>query len=1079
MAGAQLVTPNSLFQSLPASLLGLDTSEPANAILGQFLTNWLKQNVIQPVTGISPTDPIWSATLYTNMTDFGAMMTNLNSAANSRGISNMMQLQASARYQFLEGWQRTATSREAFAAMSPEERGGFSNYDAFIQHKTQGMMDNQMLTMLMTSGAWDPTGKLMASAYVRQASSNAAREAMWRGEKDFQRQADAVANVFLDDQLKLDYNKRDYGLMTMNESAAVLAAMTKNRGLMDYSPGSRKELDRIRADMNSGAITAAEGGQQMEAEMKRATQALRERLQGLTTAMSPLKDFFGDDVPNMIRFLEELTGKSFATLDAGTIQDLTRRVSNGMSTGLYTAGQLQAVSKQLSKSISQMDVPFYMDTSADEMAVTMLNTLNAGITPALMSDATFRNVVTERTMRHAASPFANNISLAYSNWKRKREEDDRRENQGKEEKDWQRTDTSLATFQAQYDALISSGATAEAAMLQLSRTSSIQQMAKQGYGFSGYEIAMQNGLGARMADAQALRDRVLRAASSRDTKAESQAVLDVYNMFTEATEDRKGMTTQAIVERLKGMENSTDAREQLLSQTFRTMSTDKAWMPLFTDLMIQSAQVDANVKTENAERIRARTEFISTLFGDIGTNASTLNEAIFNTLLGDRGSGMDLEKTVTKLQGKTQLTALAQSAGIDIKTDIPNIQTMLKVDQRMLDVAIDKIRNDSSLSDEQKEARIEEEKYRTYKISLANAKKYMVDVIDSPRRAAVLQPYMDAANKALESGRTDKEALRTFDMFQKAASLSTESLELFAAEELTRTGKNSGRTLRRFVQSTSERYQTLVDARTEVNKIMQNDKLSDEEKQKRLLDKIRKNEITVKNAAGKTVNIMDVIMPSWKEGFLEAQAADKKAGKGSTENVDALIKKAGGRLMAYIGQSESDFFFSEARTRGAYQKFTYGSEVDKAKFKESTDKALDILQSSMGKENFEKVVRGKDNQMTSAGQLAHQDFVQNVLSDRKSTKEWVDEHFKGYSEEARKNILQAYDTLLTDVRAAGPMSAESPGTMSIEDLMHKALGDGEIFRTLDKSINKLSDMLAQIPAFIKGAAEKWQIDMKG
>ena len=75
MAGEpQLTTLNSLFQQVPGGLLGLDMSDPANAMLGKILTDWLKQNVVQPLTGLSPTDPIWGATLYTNMTDFGVMI---------------------------------------------------------------------------------------------------------------------------------------------------------------------------------------------------------------------------------------------------------------------------------------------------------------------------------------------------------------------------------------------------------------------------------------------------------------------------------------------------------------------------------------------------------------------------------------------------------------------------------------------------------------------------------------------------------------------------------------------------------------------------------------------------------------------------------------------------------------------------------------------------------------------------------------------------------------------------------------------------------------------------------------------
>lgn len=764
----QLVTPNSLLQQLPAALLGLDMSDPSSAMAAQYLNNWLKTNIIQPLTGISPNDSLWGATLYSNMTDFGNVMYGMNSGVNSRGIQNMLQLQAAARFQFLEGWQRTATTPEMFAAMSPEEKGGFKDYEAFIEHKTQGMMDNSLLTFLMQSGHWDPTGKMMATAYVKQASSNVARESMWRGDRDFLRAADAVANVFMDDKLELDYNKRDYGQMTMNESAAVLAAMTKNRDLTDFSP-NRQKMNQLRQQIADGGedFLIENNGEttNMESMMKSATQALRDRLKGLTEAMSPLKDFFGDDVPNMIKFLEELSGKSFSELDNGTVANLTRQVSNGLATGLYTADQMRAVSKTLNQSLSQMDTPFYMDTASNAIAQTMLTTVNAGITPSLMNDTTFRNVVSERTIRHAASPFANNINLAYSNWRFRIEEAAAAKGNTIANGRLAESEVSMAKFQAAYNELVQSGKmTAERAMLELSGAPDVYTMSRIGYSHSGYEIASKAGMGATMANAEALRVRMDRVIATRSNADESRALARVYKMFTDEKE-RGGLNTEGVIEQLNSWELSEDSEQRMMSRMYKSMVNDKQFQPLLTDLHIQGAALDAKRVTDRAEQTRLRTEFVGKLFGDIDVNASSLNDLIFNTLLGDRGQGMDLEKQIEALKGKTEWTELAKAAGLD-QEDVQNVQAILRSSQMAID-----------------EGMPQKERDKEIRTGLKNARQYITEIgTEGKARRDALRPYLEEFRAAFDedSNFSQEEKENAIANYRFASGLTTEVLELFA-----------------------------------------------------------------------------------------------------------------------------------------------------------------------------------------------------------------------------------------------------------------------------------------------------------
>lgn len=1060
MANPQVTTLNSLLQSLPASLLGMDMSDPSNAMLGQIINNWLKQNIIQPVTGISPTDSIWSATLYTNMTDFGALMNNMNSAANSQGLINMRQMQESARYQFLEGWQRTATTREAFNAMTTEQRGGFSDYEAFIEHKTQGMMDNQILRMLMQAGGFDPTGKLMASDYVRQASANVARDAMWRGERDFQQQAEAVGRIFMGDDLRMDYNKRDYGLMTMNESSAVLAAMTRDRGLMDFAPGARGEINRIKEGMKAGTISEDAGADQITAQMKAATEALRERLKGLTTAMAPLKDFFGDDVPNMIRFLEELSGKSFSELNSDTISNLTRRVSNSLATGIYTADQMRSVTKALNQSVSQMDVPFYLDTVTPTIADTMLSTVNAGITPELMSDQTFRSVVSERTLRHAASPFANSMNLAYSNWKWNRER--AAIDAGGTAAD---ADVSFETFRQMYGQLTSGDnrMTAENAMLELSGANSWQEMAKLGYEHSGYTIATREGLGALMADTESLRSRVEIAAATRDTVAEQDAIMGVYNRLTNE-EARNGLTAQGMIEQIMGWEHSTNANERNMYAAYKTMSTDKAWMPLMADMSIEAAKVDAGIRTRNAEINRKRTDFIGQLFGDL-TNASNRNELIFNMLLGENFKGANIDEQLQKIRGISDMGDLANKAGID-EADIANMQVILQSGKREIQAI--------GGGFDEKGNPLTQEGKRMQRQYLEIAKEYMTNVaISGKEYGASLTPYLTAA-KALNPEDTSADAQLTWKTLGYASSLSKEVLDLFAEEDRSKK-QEAGTALRTFIRDKEKDFQEVQKAGKDLRDF--NTKWSDPEKRTEKLRQTLGNIVSGKKTVGFSkdlVETLDIVAPEWRSQWQEALATDDRTKDKDKKASTAFINDLWGRVSDYVGRDERAYIRGEITSQSAYQRLQF-SETGKALLKREADVSQRLKEDTALGSKFWRTEGG--NKSATFGQKVMDLFNEQVVTGKQDMNKFM-ENFSDLKEDQQKNIRTMFQGLLDDAKQLGIQNTEAVSTVSVEDLMSRALGVGGVLEKLDQSIQGLSNMLTQIPAFIKGAAEKWNIKME-
>lgn len=1032
MAEPFVVTPNSLFQRIPASLLGLDLSDPGAAMISQLITSWLKQNIVEPVTGISPSDPLWGATLYTNMTGFGTMMQGLNAAANSRGLQNMMQMQAAARFQFLESWQRTATTPEMFAAMSPEARGGFSDYEAFIEHKTQGMMDNQILSMLMQSGIWDPTGKMMASAYIKEASSNIAREGLWRGQKDYMEKADAVSQIFMNpDTLKLDYRKSDYGSMSLNESAAVLAALTKG---MDFAPGAKDETD-----------------------IANAVNALRDRLKGLTTAMSPLKDFFGDDIPQMIEFLEELSGKAFTELDNGTVNDLTRRITNSMTTGVYTADQIRNVSKFLGQSLGQMDSPYYIDTEATALAHTMLATTNAGATPALMTDASFSRLIADRTIRHAASPFANAINLAYSVWKGNRDDFNRAQTDEKN-----KMDTSFQTFRMEYESLTrgENAITAEEAMMRMTNTSSIQQMTNIGYSRSGYVEAVTKGWGAAMTDTESARRRALQASLSQ-VGQDRVAWMNVFDLFT-SEDARNGRDLKTVEAQIKSWESSANEEERAMFRAFSTMTSNPIYKELMADMYIVGANLDTDRKNQKAEQVRAHADFIKGIFGRDAENAANVTEFIVNALLGkgDESGNIDAFKNIERT--KEAVSAMLISGAGLTSADYDNITTILQV---------------GSLAAKDLDSG---RRAQAYEKMASVAENYMLDTIKDPDRAAALAPYIQAVREILpenwealdEKGRAAflAENQDIIDSMQFAVSLSSEALDLFAKEDAA-ANQSGGTALRAFVQRTRARYNELNDVRQQWN-AFQNSGMSLDDR----LDLIR-GYVTQYKASGSAggfapmFQMLNDLVPDWEDTWNNALAEDKKNGDKKATN--AVLENFMTLTTAFLGKDVNQFLQRDLKTYSAWQVSQFGPNKE-AIAKKIADATAATIQ-DIGTGTLFNIGNGTPK---TAEQWVNEAVAElpDVLQNPDKYNEWFDRYFgndKLIGQEARTNINGRFSGILRTVQDSGIQTIESEGSMSATTMLAKAFGDGKMFEELNRGIKELTNILGNLPTLLEDAVKPW------
>lgn len=964
MAEPKNVTFSSLLMQMPESLFGLDMSDPAGAQLGQYILQFVKNQIIEPMTGIKATDPIWNATLYSNMSNFGIMMQNMNMEANSRGLSNMQQLQASARYQFFEGWQRTATPRDVFERMTTAERGGFSDYNAFIESKTQGMMDNTILNLAMTSGLWDPTGKMMASYNIKEASANVARDAMWRGDDQFSKKADAVARIFMNDKLELDYNKRDYGMMTMNETSALLANLTKN---MSFAPGAKSD-----------------------AEIKTATEELRNRLKSLSEAMSPLKDFFGDDVPKMIQFLEDLTGKSLNQLDSGTISSLSKRVMNSIATGSYTANEIQKLTTQMDQTISRMDVPFYLDNAALSMSDRILTAVNAGSTPSLMSDNSYRQAVSDRIIRQAASPFANNINLAFALWSQGREGN---------------IDQLQSQFQQEWNDKMTSGDyTVESAMLAMSGMQSIYNMQQAGYGLSAYGDALKAGLGARMASTEAVRWRAEAIIGSRVTPEESKAFRDVIDMFIQPDNaERNGMSTDELYRYFNKMD-PTDAR----AIAFNRLNQDKNFQEFMVDLHKQSVQIDADRKNRNADLIRARTAFIEKTFGQAAENPADLNDAIVGFFLGDDRKGMNWKQLENRMIEATSAKELMREANLTLE-DLGSMQALMQAGELVA------------------AGGSEEDRAMAEKRAISLVKGYALDKIQSPDRNELLQPYIRNFREA--SDENMGEAAR---VLFTVAGMNSETLRLYSrkAKEDEENGVSSA--------SLTDRVTETLKEYDSIKKAIQSN--SSEEGMAR----IRSGDIKVGDKA-----LMDYILPNWRE-----VARDEENGVAIMNN--AIGSFLAGREISYVQGKLWQEDMPELQRR-------FGD--NKEQFRQQEEKAISALKDALSgnAEYVEKKSADSAGVLTEKGTALHESYLE-TLRDPSKREDWIKQLKQlNLKDEQIQSIETMYDSWGNMLKSATPETMSATGLETVESLLAKALGDGGVFKELDKAVNSLTDILKSLP----------------
>lgn len=408
-------------------------------------------------------NPIMDSMVFSNMTPYGTYMSQMQNRFNRVANDALNRQSNAARRGWLENIGRTMMSFDSwkqtelgqqYAATTTDEKILRQHYEDYISNEAIGR-DN----WLANAGYkfLDPEGYEAARNYLSMAGANLIRNGSVAGRRSAYMQARAVGGMFLDKNGKFDFNSADYGFMNIGEASAIAAAITKDTDLFSD------------AGFNS-------------AKIKEATEKLRQKVQDYTKALSPLKDIFGSDIPQMITTLENISGQKFSQMDSATMARLSSKISIGMQVGGYGIDQVLRGSMAMQETIDKMSVPFINGIGATSQALTVLNATASGILPAAMTQARYIENVRQMTVRTSNSQGAEYMNMAYAAWRNRPENKDKDFN----------------AFKAEYDSLRQRYG-ADAAILQMGGAADFYQLRDLGMGSKYYAEAVREDVGGIMA----------------------------------------------------------------------------------------------------------------------------------------------------------------------------------------------------------------------------------------------------------------------------------------------------------------------------------------------------------------------------------------------------------------------------------------------------------------------------------------------------------------------------------------------------------------------------------------------------
>ena len=377
------LTIRTLFQQALSKVLGTALPKPVGNIVSGWIGNFaLKQMGVKY-------DYAMDVPLTTGgMSPRGVANSYLRTQISQLAPMGFERAQRNAELRFWENFARIQKSEAQWA----KEHGDF-NPDEYSKYITAEAIGYQHGPASMLYSFADPYDMAKAAPYMSMATGNLFnRHYMMRGDR--RRASSAVQfmeRLFTDESgERFTFDRKDYGGMGITEVSALTAALTK-------------ELD---------PLTGADGGSQ---ELKQAVNQFRGKVKEYANALAPLKDIFGQDIPSMLRTVEELSGRSIATMDPQQARDMAMQVSTGILYGNYTIGDVRGVNQRLTQKMADMGMS---DLSVQQTALLSTDILNAGTTnvPRFMRKDRLIQAAYDRVAASAGSSGAEYMDRAYALW---------------------------------------------------------------------------------------------------------------------------------------------------------------------------------------------------------------------------------------------------------------------------------------------------------------------------------------------------------------------------------------------------------------------------------------------------------------------------------------------------------------------------------------------------------------------------------------------------------------------------------------------------------------------------------------
>ena len=468
-------------------------------------------------------DIAWDMPMTSNTTAEGVYRHQLN-----RRVYNMQQdlsrdIQQTVTESLVRDWERTKNSFEDWQLSHP--RGTRGEYDAYIDTKTRNSMDSGIYKTMAgwINNTFDLNGGAGVGEALGQAAANFARQGVMRNDPNALLYGRAmVENLLFDPEMRtVHVGGREAVVPVRDANGNVRMAFDRD----NWSGMNQKSVADLAAALSRETDFLKGIDPSNTEQLKSASGKFKEMVREYATALSPLKDVFGDDTASMIASLERMTGQGLSKMGAMRASAMSVQLADRYNSGMYGTQFLTSNVRTMQGLVDQAE---------GLSSIHYLNSLNmgvrgsdmargAGTTPAYMSQEKWDREAMKLAFQTSISPAAENMALDYSIWAK------HRERAGIKQNSWEDFQNALSNYMDAHPGMDVRSATGRLSGA-LSRAEK-----EEGRAYNYFDWAATNGYAADMAAEGELNKRRLIAARAMNMDVGIQRIID--NVFKTAAKE--------------------------------------------------------------------------------------------------------------------------------------------------------------------------------------------------------------------------------------------------------------------------------------------------------------------------------------------------------------------------------------------------------------------------------------------------------------------------------------------------------------------------------------------------------------